>query len=225
MLIIIATPIGNLKDITLRALKMLNEVDVVICEDSRRTGLLLNHYQIKKPMIVVNDFNEARMVEPILNRLKNGQDLALISDAGMPLVNDPGYKIVRQCLKEEIEVDCLPGPSAVTTALVLSGLPPYPFTFLGYLPEKQGKQAELLKKLSSSQLSSTYIMFAAPHKLVKNLQVIQKNLGDLDITIAFELTKMHQNVKNKKISEWLKQFEKLKPKGEAVLLFHLTSSA
>lgn len=225
MLIIIATPIGNLKDITLRALKMLNEVDAVICEDSRRTGLLLNHFQIKKPLIVVNDFNEAKMVEPVIERLRTGQNLALVSDAGMPLVSDPGYKIIRQCISEGIEVDCLPGPSAVTTALVLSGLPPYPFTFLGYLPEKQGKQNEMLAKIKSSLLESTYLLFAAPHKLVKNLQVIQKNLGDLDITIAFELTKMHQNVKNKKISEWLKQFEKPKPKGEAVLLFHLTSSA
>src|SRR5438270_488991 len=123
MLTIIATPIGNLKDITLRSLETLKEVDGIICEDSRRTSLLLNHYQINKPLIVLNDFNEARNLTLIIERLKKGENLALVSDAGTPLISDPGFKLVREALKENIPVDSLPGPSSIITALTLAGLP------------------------------------------------------------------------------------------------------
>lgn len=222
-LFIIATPIGNLKDITLRALDTLKEVDGVICEDSRRTGLLLNHYEIKKPLLVLNDYNEARSLPFILEKLQSGQNLALVSDAGTPLISDPGYKLVRACIEQEIIIDSLPGPSAVITALTLSGLPPDKFTFLGYLPEKPGKRLDMLQKLTtiSSHLSATYIVYVAPHKLIKTLENMQEVYKDIEVVLAHELTKIHQSVEKKLIRQWIEDFTKQSPKGEYVLLFNL----
>ncbi|MBI2086113.1 16S rRNA (cytidine(1402)-2'-O)-methyltransferase [Candidatus Daviesbacteria bacterium] len=231
MLFIVPTPIGNLKDITLRALEVLKETEGIICEDSRRTGLLLNHYQIQKPLIVLNDYNEARSFSQIIERLKDGENLALVSDAGTPLISDPGYKLVRECLAQGIPVDSLPGPSSVITALTLSGLPPDKFMFLGYLPEKPGHRTEFLKKLSivpglapqsgagNFQFSITYIMFAAPHKLIRILEDMRKAFGDIEVVLAHELTKIHQSVQTKIISKWLETLKK--PKGEYILLFRI----
>lgn len=221
MLYIVATPIGNLKDITLRALEVLQQADGIICEDTRRTSLLLNHFQISKPLIVLNDYNEAKAFPSIVERLKAGENLALVSDAGTPLISDPGYKLVRQCLQENIAVDSLPGPSSVITALTLSGMPPDKFMFLGYPPEKPGQRINFLKKLSifNSQLSITYIFFASPYKLLRTLEDMKNIFGDIEISLAHELTKIHQSVETKQISKWL---ETLKiPKGEYILLFRL----
>lgn len=225
-LFIVATPIGNLKDITLRALETLQEVDGIICEDTRRTSLLLNNYQIKKPLLILNDFNETRVVSQILERLKSGQNLALVSDRGTPLISDPGYKLVRSCLEKGVLVDSLPGPTAPITALTLSGLPPDKFLFLGYMPEKPGKRVDLLQKLLTINhtLSTTYIIFVAPHKLVKTLEEMQQTLGDIEIVLAHELTKVHQYVKKQLISSSLEEFKKHPPKGEYVLLFNLGES-
>lgn len=223
-LFIIATPIGNLKDVTLRALETLQEVDGIICEDSRRTSLLLNHYQISKPLLVLNDYNEARVVPVILEKLQMGQNLALVSDRGTPLVSDPGYKLVRSCLEQNIPVDSLPGPSAVITALTLSGLPPDKFLFLGYLPEKPGKRIDLLKNLpiTYNLLPVTFILYIAPHKLIKTLEDMLKVYGDKEIVLAHELTKIHQSVEKQVLSKWMEIFKKRTPKGEFVLLFHLS---
>lgn len=223
MLYIIATPIGNLKDITLRALEILQLVDGVICEDSRRTGILLNHYQIKKPFYVLNDYNEARSIQEMIQKLQLGQNLALVSDAGTPLVADPGYKLVREVLANDIQVDSLPGPSAAITALTLSGLPPDKFFFLGYLPEKQGKRLESLKKLSTIHhlLSTTFIAYVAPHKLIRTLEDTLEVFGNIEVVLAHELTKIHQSVDKKPLETWLTQFKKQPPKGEYVLLFNL----
>lgn len=219
MLYIVATPIGNLKDITLRSLEVLKEVDGIICEDSRRTSLLLHHYQIEKPLIVLNDYNEAKVFPIIVDKLNSGQNLALVSDAGTPLISDPGYKLVRECLHEGIQVDSLPGPSSVITALTLSGLPPDKFMFLGYLPEKPGHRAEALKKLTSGV---TYIIFVAPHKLLKTLENIKEVLGDIEIVLAHELTKLHQSIEKKRISSWLTELNPPAggPKGEYILLIN-----
>lgn len=214
MLYLVSTPIGNLKDITLRALEILKEVDVIICEDTRRTSLLLNHYDIQKPLIVLNDYNEHKNVSRIINLLNGGQNLALVSDAGTPLVSDPGYKLVRACLENNIEVDSIPGPSSVITALTLSGLPPDKFMFLGYLPEKPGHRKKLLSSLTEK---ITYIIFVAPHKLIRVLEEIQEIYGDIEICLAHELTKIHHSVETKKISLWLETLKN--PKGEYVLLF------
>lgn len=216
MLYIVATPIGNLKDITLRALEILKEVDGIICEDTRRTSILLNHYGIQKPMIVLNDYNEHKNVSRVINLLKEGQNLALVSDAGTPLISDPGYKLVRACLENNIEVDSIPGSSSVIMALTLSGLPPDKFMFLGYLPEKPGHRKDLLSSLSEK---ITYIIFIAPHKLLRVLQEMQEIYGDIEVCLAHELTKIHQSVETKKISLWLQNLGN--PKGEYVLCFCL----
>lgn len=237
MLYIVPTPIGNLKDITLRVLETLQSVDAVICEDTRRTSLLLNHYQIKKPLIILNDYNESKSFPQIIDRLKSGQNLALVSDAGTPLICDPGFKLVRECLHQGIQVDSLPGPSSVITALTLSGLPPDKFMFLGYLPEKPGHRMDLLKKLSKLHLEGeqhrhlpgelglklTYIIFVAPHKLIKSLQDMKEVFGNMEIVLAHELTKIHQSVESKPITKWLEELNPPTggPKGEYVLLFHL----
>ncbi|MBI2315427.1 16S rRNA (cytidine(1402)-2'-O)-methyltransferase [Candidatus Daviesbacteria bacterium] len=223
MLYIAATPIGNLKDITLRVLEVLKGVDGIICEDTRRTSLLLNHYQIQKPLTVLNDYNEARTSPQIIERLKSGQNLALVSDAGTPLISDPGYKLVRECIQQGIEIDSLPGPSSVITALTLSGLPPDKFTFLGYPPEKSGQRLNWFKSLGShlegGKLNYTILMFAAPHKLTKILEDLKVVFGDIEVVLAHELTKIHQSAEMKKISEWLKTLKT--PKGEYILLLHL----
>ncbi len=222
MLTIVPTPIGNLKDITLRALEVLQSVDAIICEDTRRTALLLNHYQIKKPLIVLNDYNEAKSFPQIIERLNAGQNLGLVSDAGTPLVADPGYKLVRECISQNIPVDSLPGPSSVITALTLSGLPPDKFSFLGYLPEKEGRRKKLLELLrtTNSELSTTYIIFVAPHKLIRILEDFKTAFGDIEITLAHELTKVHQSEESKPASKWLETLKN--PKGEYILLFRLT---
>lgn len=224
MLYIVATPIGNLKDVTLRTLEVLENSDAIICEDTRRTSLLLKHFNIEKPLLVLNDFNEERGIGQIISKLKSGQNLSLVSDAGTPLISDPGYKLVRECLKEDITVDSLPGPSAVTTALTLSGLPPDKFLFLGYLPEKPGKRQELIKRLKfiNDQLPTTFIIFVAPHKLLKTLEDIKSELGDIEVSLAAELTKIHQKVSRKKIGELLTEIKN--PKGEYVLMLRLNNT-
>jgi len=218
MLTIVPTPIGNLKDITLRSLEILQSCDGVICEDTRRTGLLLNHYQINKPLIVLNDFNEAKNLALLISRLKSGEKLALVSDAGTPLISDPGYKLVRECIHQGIEVDSLPGPSSVITALTLSGLPPDRFLFVGYPPEKSGKRIKWLGDLKKAD--STVIMFVSPYKLLTTLQDMKNVFGDIEVVLAHELTKIHQSVESRLISGWLINLKK--PKGEYILLFNLT---
>lgn len=198
-------------------------MDAVICEDTRRTALLLSHFEIKKPFLVLNDYNEARLFPEIIERLKSGQNLGIVSDAGTPLISDPGYKLVRECITQNIPVDSLPGPSSVTTALTLSGLPPDKFLFLGYLPEKPGHRAALLNKLSTinKELSMTFIAFAAPHKLIRTLEGMQEVYGDIEVVLAHELTKIHQSVGKDTIINWLETFQKQPPKGEYILLFNL----
>ena len=223
MLTIVPTPIGNLKDITLRAIEVLQNADEIVCEDSRRTSLLLNHYQIKKPLIVVNDFNEYKAEAQVLLKLKEGKNLALVSDAGTPLVSDPGFKIIRSVINQGLEVDSLPGSSSVTTALTLSGFPPDKFMFIGYLPEKEGKRKAQLQNLKAIDglISTTFIIFVAPHKLIRTLQEIKTELDNPKISLAKELTKIHQEVKRGKVSEILEELKN--PKGEYVLMINLTS--
>ncbi len=223
MLTIVPTPIGNLGDITLRAIEVLKNADEIICEDSRRTSLLLAHFEIKKPLIVLNDFNEFKSEDFILSKLKTGANLALVSDAGTPLVSDPGFKIVRAAIEQGLDVDSLPGPSSVTTALTLSGLPPDKFTFLGYLPEKEGKRKTAIENLQkiSDIAPQTFIIFVAPHKLIRTLTEIKEILSDPEIVLTKELTKIHQNIKRGKISEVLAADKN--PKGEYILLINLAA--
>ena len=158
-----------------------------------------------------------------MEKLKSNQNLALVSDAGTPLISDPGYKLIRECILQNVEIDSLPGPSSVTTALTLSGLPPDKFLFLGYPPEKQGKRKKFFEEaVSINKITpTTFISFVAPFKLIKTLTEMQEILGDIEITLAKELTKIHQKVEAKEISLWLEQFKKQNPKGEWVMLFRV----
>lgn len=236
MLYIVSTPIGNLEDITLRAIKILLSVDIILCEDTRHTGFLLDQLKTKyshlfetpssrQKRIAFHEFSETRELGNVLTHLKTGKSVALVSDAGTPLLSDPGYPLVRECLKRNIPVIPIPGPSSILTALVGSGLPPIPFHFLGYPPEKQGKRIVLFRRLHlrgdvRSTPLETIIFLASPHKVIQILEDLLSVCGNIPIVVARELTKIHEEFIRKKVSEVIEQFKKEKPKGELVVLFH-----
>lgn len=221
-LYIVATPIGNLKDLTFRALEILKSVDYIVCEDTRVTGKLLTHYEIKNTMKSFNDFNEQSRTPQIINDLLTGVNIALVSDAGTPLVSDPGYKLVRASIKEGVKVESIPGPSAVITALTVSGLPPDKFIFLGYLPKKEGKRIEILNDLKKSAIVATVIAYESPYRLVSSLESIKQVFGDIEVVICRELTKMHEEIRREKVTELIEHFSKVKPKGELIILFSIS---
>ena len=237
ILFIVSTPIGNLQDITLRAIEILQKVDFIACEDTRKTGMLIKHIKdnyplddtIKKELphkpvlISYYEQNEFQRIPGILNSLKNGCDVALVSDAGTPSISDPGFRLVRECIKEGIKVESIPGLSSVISSLVISGLPTDKFLFLGYPPHKPGHRKKLWEnvKESLSFVKSTIIFFEAPHKLVRTLEELKEVFGDIDIVICRELTKIHEEVRREKISESLNHYAKINPKGEFVTLFNL----
>lgn len=223
MLTIVPTPIGNLKDITLRAIEELESADEIICEDSRRTGLLLQHLGIKKSLTVLNDFNEAKVIPGIIDKLKQNKKISLVSDAGTPLVSDPGFKLVREVVKLKLDIDSLPGPTSVITALTLSALPPDKFIFLGYPPDKPGHRQQLFSQVKQiSQITPiTFILFLPPFKILKTFREMKDSLGDINITLAKELTKIHQKVDQRSLSQWLEFFQNSNPKGEYIGLFRL----
>lgn len=203
MLTIVATPIGNLEDISLRALRVLKEADVIIAEDTRHTGLLLKHFAIPhKPMISLYDEVEGEKIQEILKQVQDDTRGVLVSDSGTPLVSDPGYKLVREALARKIEVDFVPGPTAVVAALVLSGLPPDKFTFFGFRDPQPFAPG-------------TNIYFVSPYKLKKFLRKLDQNL---EIVVARELTKIHQEIWRGKVADAIVKFDK--PKGEFVVLWH-----
>lgn len=220
-LFIVATPIGNLKDITLRAIEILKMVDLVVCEDSRVFGRLAREYQIKKKMLVMNDFNEERMISPIIANLTGGRNIALVSDAGSPLISDPGYKLVREAIKNGVQIESIPGPSAAIAALTVSGLPTDKFLFVGYLPKKEGKRNEILVNLKEirSLLKLTLIFYESRYRLVKTLENIKGVFGDIDLVICREMTKIYEEIRRGKVSNAIKYFSEVNPKGEFTLLF------
>lgn len=232
-LFIVSTPIGNLQDISLRALRTLFNVGVIACEDTRRTGLLLqklvdefaeNKDGQKRPMLLsYYEQIESQRIPEIIEYLTEGHDVALISDAGTPLISDPGFKLVRECLQNNIKVESVPGASSVLTALTSSGLPTDKFTFVGYPPHKSGHRMTFYENIKKAQeaLNTTVILFEAPHKLKKTLEELQSVFGDIEIVLTRELTKIHEEVKRGKISDLLNYYKKSVPKGEFVILFHL----
>ncbi len=239
-LYLISTPIGNLQDITLRAIRKLFEVDVIACEDTRRTGTLLetlrapynalrgrrnNTTHHKPKLLSYFEHNELRRNPEILSLLHKGHDVALISDAGTPMISDPGFKLIRECIKGNIPVVATPGPTAVIAALTLSGLPTDKFLFAGYPPKKSGHRIKFFENIKKSQESviSTIILFEAPHKLLKTLEEIKVIFGDIRIVLCRELTKIYEEVRREKISESIEHFQKTNPKGEFVILFHKDS--
>ncbi len=233
VLYIVPTPIGNLGDITLRALQTLFAVDIIACEDTRRTGMLLekllNQYagnpeEKRKPQLIsYYDQVEVSKIPELITLLQAGKSIALVSDAGTPALSDPGFKLVRSCLEQKMKVVSLPGASSITTALVASGLPTDKFVFLGYPPHKPGHRISFFENIRKSleSVSSTVILFEAPHKLERTLADMQSVFGDIEIVFARELTKVYEEVKRKKISDALVSFKKQEPRGEFVLLFHL----
>lgn len=223
-LYIVATPIGNIQDISIRATELLKSIEYVACEDTRRTGLLLKSIGFEqKPMLIsYYDGKEKDRIPNILNLLLNGKDVALVSDSGTPLISDPGFPLVRECLKNEIKVISIPGPSAVISSLVISGQPTDKFIFLGFLPRKEGNRRKLLENLkeSNKELEATVVIYEAPHRLVKSLLAIKEVFGSINITICRELTKIYEESTTSNIDSFLSKYDKTQPKGEFVILFN-----
>jgi 16S rRNA (cytidine1402-2'-O)-methyltransferase len=189
-LYLVATPIGNLEDITLRALRVLREVDLIACEDTRHTRKLLDHYGIHKPTLSYHEHNEAQRSVELLEKLRQGTSVALVSDAGTPLVSDPGYRLVTKVVESGIPIDPLPGASAILAALTASGLPTDAFLFGGYLPARQGPRRKLLAKLQEEP--ATLVFYEAPHRILEALDDIEAVLGARPVVVAREMTKLHQ---------------------------------
>jgi len=226
MLYLVSTPIGNLEDITLRALNTLFSVEIVLCEDTRKTLNLLEHY--RKPgqslpkLISYFEENELKRIPEVISELKKGTNIALVTNSGTPTISDPGFKLVRECWKEGIKVVTIPGPSSPITALASSGLPTDKFIFLGFIPGKSGQRIKLFEnvKRSLESLSATIIFFESPFRIQKSLADLKDVFGDIEIVICRELTKIYEGTENKKISEFLEKFEIKQPKGEFVILFN-----
>lgn len=219
-LFIVSTPIGNLKDITLHALETIKDVDYILCEDTRVTGKLLNNYLIAKRMVAFNEFNENLKCEEILADLAGDKTIALMSDAGTPLVSDPGYKLVREAIARGIKVESIPGASAVVTALTVSGMAPDRFLYLGYLPKKDGKRYSLLTEVKTlkDSFKTTVIFYESPFRVLETLKNISDVFGDIDVVVTRELTKLHEEVRREKVSEAIEYFTKTAPKGEFTIL-------
>jgi 16S rRNA (cytidine1402-2'-O)-methyltransferase len=215
-LFLVGTPIGNLGDLTERARETLADVDVVAAEDTRRSGRLLAGLGIKKPMVSLFEGNERERTERILARLREGDDVALVTDAGMPAISDPGYRLVRACVDEGIDVRVVPGPSAVTAALVVSGLPVDRFVFEGFLPRRAGERRERLRALARDV--RTTVIFESPIRVATLLRDLLVELGDRRIAVARELTKLHEEVLRGRTSEVLARLADLEPKGEIVVV-------
>lgn len=215
-LYVCATPIGNLGDITLRVLEALKTVDFVAAEDTRHSRKLLDHYGIKTSMISYHDHNEKSRSEELIALLKSGKNGALISDAGMPGISDPGYVLINRCRDEGISIDVLPGANAALTALVLSGMPAENFLFLGFLPSPKGERRKILRGIAD--IPYTIIFYEAPHRLAHTLKDILEILGDRSTAVARELTKMHQTVHRGLTSVLLQEFSLGQAKGECCLI-------
>jgi 16S rRNA (cytidine1402-2'-O)-methyltransferase len=216
ILAIVSTPIGNMEDITLRALRILKEADLIAAEDTRRTGLLLKHFGIEKPLTSYFEGNELKKKEVILSRLKQGDRVALVSDAGTPGISDPGFRLIRAAIEHEIPVIPIPGPSAVITALSVSGLPTDAFFFKGFLPHKSKKRRDLLKELEETR--ETLIFYESPHRISETLNDIYEVLGDREIVLSRELTKAYEEILRGRVSEILNQIEGRTLKGEMTLV-------
>ncbi|MDH5412498.1 MAG: 16S rRNA (cytidine(1402)-2'-O)-methyltransferase [Flavobacteriaceae bacterium] len=215
-LYIVPTPIGNLEDMTFRAIKVLQEVDLILAEDTRTSGRLLKHFEITTPMQSHHLHNEHKMVNRIVERLKSGENIALISDAGTPAISDPGFLLTRACVENEIEVDCLPGATAFVPALVNSGFPNDKFIFEGFLPIKKGRQTRLQLLAEESR---TMIFYESPHKLIKTLTQFAEYFGeDRKVSVSRELTKLYEETIRGTVKDLLTHFTKKTPKGEFVIV-------
>lgn len=215
-LYIIPTPIGNLEDITFRSIRVLKEVDVVLAEDTRTSIKLFSHYNIVTPLSSFHMHNEHRVLNKWIERIKNGETIALISDAGTPAISDPGFLLVRACVKENIEVDCFPGATAFVPALVNSALACEKFIFEGFLPVKKGRKTRLMFLVEEER---TMIFYESPHRILKTLKQFSEYFGeDRKVSVSREISKMFEETKRGNLTEVLQYFEDKKPKGEFVII-------
>jgi 16S rRNA (cytidine1402-2'-O)-methyltransferase len=216
ILYIVSTPIGNMEDITLRALRILKEVDLIAAEDTRRTGLLLRRFEIQTPLTSYFEGNELKKREFILSRLMEGKQIALVSDAGTPGISDPGFRLIQLAIEGQIPIVPIPGPSAAITALSVSGLPTDAFLFKGFLPHKSKKRRDLLKELE--EIKETLIFYESPHRISETLKDILEILGDREIVLTRELTKVYEEIIRGKVSEIRNRVGEKKLKGEITLV-------
>ena len=213
-LYVVATPIGNLEDITLRAINVLKSVDLIAAEDTRHTLKLLNHLEISKPLISYHRHNEEIKTKELINKLLEGKNIALVSDAGTPVISDPGGEIVKEAIKEEIKIIPIPGPCALITALIASGMDAKEFTFIGFLPQNKKNRKEKLEQIKNAE--NTLILYEAPHKLLQTLEELKSIIDKRKVVLARELTKIHEEFKMGTIEELQKDI--INPKGEYVII-------
>ena len=215
-LYIVGTPIGNLEDITLRALRILKEVDLIACEDTRHTQKLLNHFNIAKTLVSYHEHNEMTRSSELLIQLEQGAKIALVSDAGMPLVSDPGYRLVTLCVRHKIPVVPIPGPSAMLAALAAAGLPNEEFLFVGFLPQRSGERRRMLERLRIEE--RTMIFYEAPHRVAESIADAQEILGDRPACIAREVTKVHEEFLRGRLSQLAESLAERPARGEITLV-------
>lgn len=215
-LYVVPTPVGNLEDMTFRAIRILKEADLVLAEDTRTSGILLKHFEIKNAMQSYHKFNEHKTVEGIINRLKAGETIALVSDAGTPGISDPGFLVVRECVKNDIEVQCLPGATAFVPALVASGLPDERFCFEGFLPQKKGRMTRLN---ALTEEIRTMIFYESPYRLVKTLTQFAELFGpERKVSVCREISKIHEESVRGTLQEVVAHFTANEPRGEIVIV-------
>lgn len=215
-LFIVPTPVGNLEDMTFRAIRILKEVNLILAEDTRTSGILLKHFEIKNVMQSHHKFNEHKMVESVVNRIKAGENIALISDAGTPAISDPGFLVVRECVKNDIVVECLPGATAFVPALVSSGLPDERFCFEGFLPQKKGRETRLT--LLQEEVR-TMIFYESPYRLLKTLtQFVGHFGGERRVSVSREISKMYEQTVRGTLNEVIAHFTQTEPRGEIVIV-------
>ena len=215
-LYLVPTPIGNLEDITLRAIRILKEVDIILAEDTRKTNILLKHYDIKKMVFAHHQFNEHKAIPSLLIRMKSGESMAMVTDAGTPAISDPGYLLVRACIDTQIDVECLPGATAFVPALVNSGLPNDRFSFEGFLPQKKGRQKRLSELVEEQK---TMIFYESPYRLLKTLIQFSEIFGEeRKASVSRELTKIHEENIRGSLKELIEYYTKSTIKGEIVII-------
>lgn len=215
-LYVVPTPIGNLEDITLRAIRILKEVDLILAEDTRTTHRLLSHYRIETRLQSYHIFNEHQKTSEIADRILAGETLALVSDAGTPSISDPGFMLVRACLERDVDVECLPGPTALIPALVNSGFPCDKFCFEGFLPHKKGRKTRLAELAAEPR---TIILYESPHRIVRVLKELQQVMGDeRKCSVSRELTKIHEETRRGTFTELITYFSSKEPRGEMVVV-------
>jgi 16S rRNA (cytidine1402-2'-O)-methyltransferase len=216
MLYVVPTPIGNLEDITLRALQVLKKVDLILAEDTRTSSVLLKHFDIHTPLKSHHKFNEHETTNTLVQRMMAGEEIALISDAGTPCISDPGFFLVRACVAADVAVQCLPGATAFVPALVNSGLPNDRFYFEGFLPQKKGRQTRLNELV---QLEHTFILYESPFRLVKTLEELSEHLGEERLaSVSREISKLHEDTQRGTLSALIEHYKACPPKGEIVII-------